>query len=50
MTDVVESIEHEQGVENLLTETIRRLDAIIYLLELVANQDLNTTLENIDGS
>ena len=46
MTDIVESVEHENQLESLIKDTNSRLEAIIYLLEVIADQDVNTTLED----
>ena len=49
MTDVVESIEHESEIESGQDQIIKRLDAIIFLLETIANLEHGNTLNIIDG-
>jgi len=48
MSDIVENVEHENQLENLVNSTNKRLEAIIYLLEIIANQDPGTTLEDFE--
>lgn len=47
MSFVGDGTEHEVEIENDNEIIIKRLDAIIYLLEILTNQDIGSTKDNV---
>lgn len=45
-----DSLEHEFETESLLANINNKLDAIIFLLEIIANVEIGTTLGVTDGN
>lgn len=45
-----DSLEHENENESLLANINNRLDAIIFLLEIIANVEIGSTLGVTDGN
>lgn len=48
MTDVVESVTHEQNVELELKEMNVNLQRVIYLLEVISSSEIGSTNEIIE--